>query len=191
MHIKYFGDSYDIVKQSLIRWLAPFGRWSVHPMFTETPGPMEATHFATFLGADLLSDTVLTAGTHRPAYFSCASMCGNFFLDPDTGLRLEPVRGKRAPEFLFVSELISLIQKSPRFLTLVFDQSHPRGSVRASLNKKLGYLSNHGISAFAYESHTCFIIAGQDSAITTRARAHLLAESRLPASRFALQLPSE
>jgi hypothetical protein len=33
--MRYFGDSYDIVKQSLIRWLADFGQWSAHPMFPE------------------------------------------------------------------------------------------------------------------------------------------------------------
>jgi hypothetical protein len=33
MKLQYFSDSYDIVKKSLIAWLA--GNWAVHPMFTE------------------------------------------------------------------------------------------------------------------------------------------------------------
>lgn len=32
MHVRYFGDSYDIVKQSLLRWLAPLGPWAAHPI---------------------------------------------------------------------------------------------------------------------------------------------------------------
>ena len=77
MHIKYFGDSFDIVKQSLIRWLAPLGNWSVHPMFTEAAKPAEATAYADFLGARLLSEAVLTDKTDRPSYFDCASTCDN------------------------------------------------------------------------------------------------------------------
>src|SRR5579862_3183038 len=184
MHIKYFGDSYDIVKQSLIRWLAPFGEWSVHPMFTELPAPEEAAAFATFLNAKLLSNVVLTADTDRSTYFARASACENLFLDPDTGLRLENVRGVRAPEFLFASELISLAQRPKDGLTLVFDQSHPRGSADKSLVRKLDHLSKHGVSAFAYWSHACFVIAGRNSAAIQQAHTHLLAVSRLPASRF-------
>ena len=191
MHLnKYFGDSYDIVKQSLIRWLTPFGPWSVHPMFTEQVAPADARAFAAFLGAQLLSDAVLTASA-RPTYFACASRCKNLFLDPDTGLRLDCVHGKRAPEFLFASELISLVQRPKDGLTLVFDQSHPRGSEEESLVRKLHHLSKHGIPAFAYRSHACFIVAGHDPALVRRAYTRLLAESRLPKSRFMPPSPSE
>lgn len=191
MHIRFFGDSYDIVKQSLMRWLVCFGEWSVHPMFTEQVSSSDASAFGDFLGARLLSNAALTAQTDRSVYFSCASRCGNLFLDPSTGLRIKQVRGARAPEFLFASELISLVEKRPGHLTLVFDQSLPRGSARASLAEKLQHLSAHGVSAFAYESHACFIMAGRDPALVTRARAHIIAESRLPTSRLVPQLPLE
>ena len=83
MHLNnYFGDSYDIVKQSLIRWLAPLGEWSAHPMFTETVQPEHATSFERFLGVRLLSNDVLCADTNRYAYFACAAQSGNLFLDP-------------------------------------------------------------------------------------------------------------
>jgi hypothetical protein len=184
VHIKYFGDSYDVVKQSLIRWLVRFGHWSVHPMFTEAVKPAKAAAFADFLGARLLSDFVLTANTERPTYFACASSCDNLFLDPNTGLRIKSISGRRAPEFLFASELVSLIQKRPSFLTMVFDQSHSRGSVRGSLDQKLRHLSDSGISAFAHSSHACFIIAGHDVDLVDRARTQLLRESLLPVSRL-------
>lgn len=39
MKLQYFGDSYDIVKKSLICWLSEFGPWVTHPMFTEDVSP--------------------------------------------------------------------------------------------------------------------------------------------------------
>jgi hypothetical protein len=117
--MKHFGESYDIVKQSLIRWLAPFGRWSVHPMFTEAPKQADAIAFATFLDAQLLSSVALTANTDRSTYFACTTASENLFLDPNKGLRLENVSGKRAPQFIFASELISLVQRTEKGLTLV------------------------------------------------------------------------
>ena len=189
MHIKYFGDSYDIVKQSFIRWLGDFGEWSVHPMFTEPVTPAYTSAFTTFLGARLLSDAVLKADTDRPTYFACASRCGNLFLDPNTGLRVMSVNGRRAPQFLFASELIFLVQNRPAAaLTLVFDQSHPRGSAGlVSLNQKLQHLSDHQIPAFAYASHACFIVAGHDPVLVKNARARLLAKSQLPEYRLVSQ----
>jgi hypothetical protein len=190
MHIRYFGDSYDIVKHSLIRWLAAFGEWAVHPMFTESVSGPEAAAFGSFLGARVLSTDVLAIHTSRPGYFASAATAENLFLDPDTGLRVDPVRGARAPEFLFTSELVSLVEARPRFLTLVFDQSHPRGSERASLKRKLRHLSDRGVPAFAYLSHACFIIAGGNTGLAGRARADLLAASRLPESRLVVLEPN-
>jgi hypothetical protein len=94
-------------------------------MFTETTNPTEATAFAAFLDARLLSDAVLAANTNRPSYFGCTSTCGNLLLDPDTGLRLESFGGTRAAKYLFADEFIRLIGERPGFLTVVFDQSHP------------------------------------------------------------------
>src|SRR5260221_9977549 len=106
MHLRYWGDSYDLVKQSLLRWLRPLGDWSVHPMFTEHVALEQTEQFAAFLAARLLSGAVLTSSTNRADYLACASGCSNLFLDPDTGLWLKSMRGKRAPQFLFAGELV-------------------------------------------------------------------------------------
>ena len=95
MRMKYLGDSYDIVKQSLLLWLKSLGEWSVHPMFTESVGKAGIMEFEAILGAKVISTDVLTLASDRSAYFSCARSCGNLFLDPDTGLRMHPTRGLR------------------------------------------------------------------------------------------------
>ena len=133
-----------------------------------------------------MSREVLTAATDRWAYFSCAHGCSNLFLDPDKGIRLESPhpRGKRAQEYLYADELVQLIAQRPQALTVVFDQSLARGQEQESLEVKLCYLASQHVSAFAYRSHACFVIAGVDGSLVERARAHIVAESRLPKSRF-------
>src|SRR5712671_2961007 len=95
MRIHYFGDSYDIVKQSLLRWLSTFGEWSVHPMFTEMVSRTDVAAFELLLNAKIVSTEVLTRETDRSAYFARATSCGHLFLDPDTGLRMRSTRGAR------------------------------------------------------------------------------------------------
>src|SRR5256885_554181 len=101
MNLQFFGDSYDIVKKSVIAWLGDFGRWSAHPMFTETVPTKDAQRFARFLGADLLSVTPLSPRTNRQSYFLLSHRVGNLFLDPDTGVRLHPCGGAQAPRYIF------------------------------------------------------------------------------------------
>ena len=55
MNPKFLGDSYDIVKQSLLRWLADMGTWTTHPMFTEPISTEQANAFSRLLGTRLLS----------------------------------------------------------------------------------------------------------------------------------------
>lgn len=184
MHIRYWGDSYDIVKQSMLRWLSAFGQWWVHPMFTEQVETGKAADFAAFLGARLVTDAVLTTKSDRLQYLAACRDSGHLFLDPDTGVRLQPLGGKRASEFLFASELVSLACCRPTNLSMVFDQSHPRGGTRASLELKLEHLAASGVAAFAYESHACFIIAGADRTLVSEARAKILSDSRLPPHRL-------
>ncbi len=181
----YFGDSFDIVKQSLILWMAPLGAWTVHPMFTADARPI-SNAFAECLGARLLSDEVLSPVTDRAAYFHEAHRCGHLFLDPDTGLWL----GKRKPApleaYLLGTELLSLVSARPNYLTLVFDQSVGRGSERAHIEKKLLAISSCGYHAFAYVSHACFIAVAHDAQLVERAYKAILSGSRLPTDRFAL-----
>lgn len=186
VRLSYWGDSYDVVKQSLLRWLQPFGAWSVHPMFTEVVPPAEAERFAAFLGCRLLTSEALTPGTDRAAYFACAATCGNLFLDPDTGLRLDPIGGMRSPEFLFSPELVQAVKARPLDLSIVFDQSHPRGAQarRESVEHKIRRLVELGVAAFAYDSHACFVVAAADVDLIDRAKAHVLSSSHLPSSRL-------
>jgi len=184
MHMKYLGDSYDIVKLSLIGWLRHFGEWSVHPMLTEKAAPKEIQAFERLLGASVISTQVLTATTNRESYLSCAIHTGNLFLDPDTGLRLKSTNGLRAPKYLFSAELVHITSSRPKALTLVFDQSLPRGKEREALEHKLKNLLTHGVHCFAYVSHASFVVGGNDRALIESARKHVISESKLPANRF-------
>jgi hypothetical protein len=184
MRMRFFGDSYDIVKQSLLRWLHGFGEWSVHPMFTEVAPADKVSVFESFLDAHVVSTETLTLNTDRLAYFERASSCGHLFLDPDTGLRMLPTRGVRAPEYLFASEVLRLSERRPNSLTLVFDQSVGRGSEQLHLENKLRGLREHGVFGTAYLSHACFVLVGRDRALVERARAQVIAQSRLPEDRF-------
>ena len=185
MHMRYFGDSYDIVKQSLIRWLGQFGDWSVHPMLTGATPARQIERFERFLSARVVSTEVLTPNTNRESYLSCAAKCGNLFLDPDTGLRSRET-GVRGPKtkYLFAHEFVRLSEQRPKALTLVFDQSLPRGKERDCMEHKLGDLQDRGVHCFAYMSHACFVLGSRDERVVRRALHCIIAESRLPEARF-------
>ncbi len=184
MRMQYFGDSYDVVKQSLLRWLRPFDGWSVHPMFTEPVSSERTTAFANFLGTEVVSTEVLTPATDRSSYFSCAQFCKNLFLDPDTGLRLQRTPLERSSAYIFASELMELVEMRPDALTLVFDRSLRRGFERPQAEEKLRYLRDHGVFAFAYVSHACFVVVGRDQGLVARASQRLIGESKLPEERL-------
>ena len=84
MHLdKWFGDSYDIVKQSILRWLSSCGEWQVHPMFTPPVDPRRAEDFERFLGVPLVSTKTLNEHSGRDAFLAPARSCaGHLFLDP-------------------------------------------------------------------------------------------------------------
>lgn len=184
MRMSYFGDSHDIVKQSLLRWLRPFGEWSVHPMFTETVSASDVSIFERFLDARVISTDVLTNKTDRSAYFSCACSCGNLFLDPDTGIRMKDTRGVRATEYLFAGDLARIVEQRSAHLTVVFDQSVGRGSEQKHLENKIRHLLQQRTFAFAYRAQACFVIAGRDRSLIDRSRDHIITVSNLPESRF-------
>jgi hypothetical protein len=188
MKLQYFGDSYDIVKKSLIAWLLEFGSWVTHPMFTEPFEREKAEAFSRLLGTPLLSIDVLIPRTNREEYFSACGTAGNLFLDPDTGVRLEPYRGKKAENFVFGPELVEWCRQRSGALTLVFDQSYSRSIKKNGLLQgKLHYFAREGISGFAYDSHATFLLLGADGELVQRARNHLLKISGLPESRFVLR----
>jgi len=185
MNPKYLGDSYDIVKQSLLRWLSSIGPWITHPMFTELVSPKQADDFATLLGTRLLSQDLLTNTVDRVAYLAPVCECHeHVFLDPDTGIRLKPTRGQKAPAYVFATELIQIAGVCPDKLLLVFDQSLPRGAERQKMQEKLQFFQIQGVYAFAYVSHACFVLLGRNKSIVGEAFNMVLRESRLPRKRF-------
>jgi len=138
MRLEHFGDSYDIVKKSLLQWLSRFGPWAAHPMFTHPTNAAEAEAFSRFLGVPLVATDVLDTVCDRAHYFASCHECHSLLLDPDTAVRLEAIEGRRAPEFIFSKELIDLANVRPQALTLTFDQSPTRGRERQQIRSKLG-----------------------------------------------------
>lgn len=187
MNPRYFGDSYDIVKHSLLRWLASLGPWNAHPMFTEAANTDQADGFSALLGVPLLSIDVLAQGQNRAEYFAVARSCStHLFLDPDTGIRAESAGSKKPAAYVFVDELVSIASRRPELLTLVFDQALSHGSEAAGLREKLSLLGKRELHGFAYRSHACFLLIGPSDAAVHRAHEVLLNEAHLPAGRFVL-----
>jgi len=184
MKFKYFGDSYDIVKKSLIAWLDEFGGWHAHPMFTEPVTLDQAALFARFLGAELVSAEELTSRTDRTAYFSSCRSVGNLFLDPDTGIRPEPRRDSKSINYVFGPELIDLTHARPECLTLVFDQSYSRGNQKPQIQEKLAFFAANNIHGFAYCSHAPFLVLSVKAELVVRAHDRLLEVSGLPPTRL-------
>ncbi len=185
MKPEFLGDSYDIVKQSFLRWLVSMGSWATHPMFSESVSAEQAEAFARFLGTQLLSRELFSHEVDRNAYLAPARYCDDHvFLDPDTGIRLKPIRGKKAPRYLFGAELVTIASARPEKLTLVFEQSLQRGAERQQLECKLSMLADAGLHAVAYFSQACFVLVGKDSSLVEKAIETVKRESHLPDSRF-------
>jgi hypothetical protein len=184
MKLTFFGNSYDIVKKSLIGWLGEFGDWSAHPMFTERVTLAEATAYSRFLGTSLLSAETITPETDRGEYFSSCRTAGNLFLDPDTGIRLVPRGGSTAVNYVFGSELLELSHARPGALTLVFDKSYSRGRQAPDPQEKLRFFASHWVHGFAYSSHAAFLLLSCDAKLIEQARKRLVEISGLPASRL-------
>lgn len=184
MKFTYFGDSYDIVKKSLIAWLGEFGGWHAQPMFTELVTPDQAALFARFLGAGLVSAEELTTKTDRAAYFSACRNAGNLFIDPDTGIRLEPRRDSKSINYVFGQELVELSHARAERLMLVFDQSYSRGNQKPQIREKLAFFASQDVSGFTYCSHAPFLVLSAKADLVARAHDRLLEVSGLPPSRL-------
>jgi hypothetical protein len=184
MNLKHFGDSYDIVKKSLLQWLSVFGPWAAHPMFTHTVTDTDAAAFAHFLGVGLVSTELLAPNCNRRAYLAPCANSRSIFLDPDTGVRLRSASDKRSAEFIFGDELVALASTRAEGLVLTFDQSLARGSEGKQVQEKLAHFLARGIYGFAYISHASFLILGQSSALVHEARDQVLSASGLPTHRI-------
>jgi hypothetical protein len=184
MHLKHFGDSYDIVKKSLLLWLAGFGPWVAHPMFTHDVSQEDAAAFSRFLGIPLASTEVLVTGTDRRSYLAACGECRSVFLDPDTGVRLHQENGSRSTQFLFADELVEIANRRPEGLILTFDQSLARGSEAAQIAAKLAHFNGQGVVGFAYVSHASFMVLGRSQDVVSQAESELISKSGLPKYRL-------
>jgi len=184
---KHFGAAYDVVKRSLLGWLAGLGSWCAHPMFTHDVTEDAADRFGRLLGVEIISRERLHVGTDRETYLSVCNQRRNVFLDPDTGLKLD--RGK-SPKYLFTDELVRLAEARPEFLTLTFDQSLQRGNEENQVRSKLEHLSARGICGLGYVSQVAFILVGKDGPLVKKAYLAITGQSDLPVSRFVVTTPS-
>lgn len=184
MDLKHFGDAYDIVKRSLLQWLEPFGPWAAHPMFTHPVTSAQAAAFARVLRVPLASTEVLALDTDRGRYLAVCSGERSVFLDPDTGVRLHRRERHRSTEFVFADELVAIASNRPNGLVLVFDQSVPRGSERASVEAKLEHLGRQGVAGFGYVSQVCFLVLGASTELVKEAHGCVTTASDLPETRL-------
>jgi len=185
MKMEFFGDTYDVIKQSFLQWLNDFGKWVVHPMFSENVTAEDAENYSSLLGARVISTEILIGNTNRSIYFRAAVNCiDHLFLDPDIGIRINDNNGMNKQSYIFIKELISIASRSPELLTLVFDQSFDRRYEREQLEEKLSILNSNGIYSKAYVSHTKFILVSCNRSLLENAISTVLRKSRLPSARF-------
>jgi hypothetical protein len=189
MQKKFLGDCNDVVKRAVLQALQGSAKWSVHPMLTESLAAAELAEYQTILGAESISEEILTADEdsdgegRRAAYFRGATSCGALFIDPDLGLRANCER-RRRQHYLFPDELVWLAGERPQHLTVVFDLGDGRGNEEAHVKPKLRSLLRRGISVFAYCGHPSFIIAGANESMVDSARHRMRQSLAVPSHRF-------
>ncbi len=183
-----FGDSYDIVKQSILRWLSACGTWSVHPMFTDKDPTSYSKEYCRFLGVYAVT-TETFRKYRRDRWVAAGNHCqDHLFLDPDTGLRLEKPK-RDLNKYLLLCELVTVANARPKKLTLVFDQSIDRREEKSGTNEvqtreKLKRLECRGVHGLAYRSHANFILVSCDQDVLRCAKSTLVNSSQLPPERF-------
>src|SRR5204863_5780088 len=121
LNLKHFGDSFDIVKRSLLQWLSAVGPWAAHPMFTHHVTESDAASFSRFLGVPLASRDVLARGCDRREYLAACRNWRSIFLDPDTAVRLNNREAKWSAEFILGDELVALAEDRAQRLLLTCD----------------------------------------------------------------------
>lgn len=183
--MQFFGDSYDVVKRFLLRTVAPEAKWTAFPMFTHEVAAGEIATLEAFLGVIVTSPHAITRSTDRATHLSVAANHRYVFLDPDTGVKLKPSKGRGASavKYVFGPELVSLCEQNRNRLLLVFDQSVPRGNESKAVAAKLTYFRERGLHGFAYLSHACFLVLSGSESASRAARKRLLA-SHLPKARL-------
>ena len=189
MHPIHYGDTYEMAKLCVLRWLVDDEEWLIHPMYfppnREEPDQTFPCRYADFLGVRLVGGNI-----HRRLDLvdAVAKDPGHLFLDPDTGLQLGNARSRK---FVNVNELTEIACSAARKckLVLVYDQSINFDSGKAGtriqqVRRKLCHLHDANVHAAAYVSHVAFIWASTDPGIVSDATDRLACVSRLPSCRF-------
>ena len=189
MHPSKFGDTYEMAKICMLRWLEGFEPWGIHPMYF--PGPNEQRNeafpcnYADFLGITCVDGNIGIPGQLAQAV---QNWQGALFLDPDTGLWPD---GQTDRTHVGMPDLINIVQADNRKdrLTLVYDQSIDHryeqvGDRREQVRAKLTTLRDAGIHSAAYVSHIAFIWISSNPDVVTQATQNVLQESRLPTCCF-------
>ena len=105
MNPSKFGDTYEMAKMCFLRWLAPDQPWAIHPMYFPKPGkPYNANFpafYANFLGISCVEGNIVGRAELCNAVLGWT---GSLFLDPDTGLWLNPGNRKHVG----IQELITI-----------------------------------------------------------------------------------
>ncbi|GEM_PF-1029969 len=179
----FIGDSYDIVKKFMIQSLAPDAKWVAFPMFSDEISPDRIKAFERFIDIQVISTNIITASTNRTKHLAASEHHRHIFIDPDTGIKLEPTNSVKRNKYVFGEELVRLCKQSPERLLLVFDQSVQRGKENQSIEKKLNYFQSHDLCAFAYVSHACFVVLSASNSVCRNAYDRLL-DSGLPSWRL-------
>jgi len=189
MRLGFLGDSFDIVKRSLLEWLGVLGAWSVFPMFTDDWPEDQLQIYRRILQVDLVSHEKLTRMTDRKAFFSKAYNCStHLFLDPDTGLMLGDGTERTSLAHIYLPELLRIVKRNSDLLTMIFDQSINRGDKNidkeGQLRAKLGKLQSEGVFGFAYVSHACFLLVGMNHDLVLNGLRIIKGVSGLPSDHF-------
>lgn len=180
MHPQYLGDSYDLVKHTLLRWLGPLGDWALHPMFRFDFGEAFVHAYEGLIGVPTITREPIPRGHKRIGHLHLADDFAHVLFDPDTGLRL---RGERSRSHLMKEELVSLAHARPKSLSLVFDQSLSRGQQREALSEKVRSLRGSQLAAFGYFSHACFVAVSKENLVLDSAK-QLLIDAGVPNARL-------
>ena len=209
MNYGHFGDTYDIVKRSILQSLSPCGGWFVHPMFTDRDPKHYAKSYCRFLGIPPVTAKTFSQSSKRSLWIAEGNACqGHLFVDPDKGLPFDGPTGRPRPmrrftqlpgrdnsveKFLMADELVDIVQARPDKLTLLFDQSFShdiKAEVRIKqIKDKLRWLEGGGrdIRGFAFKSqagHATFFLTSKHHDLLVCAKHILLGSSNLPRNRL-------
>lgn len=191
MNQEKFGDSYDMVKRSLLGWLSSQGAWAVHPMFTDDDPAGYRDDYCHLLGVDsgrLVFPGTIT-GVNREDWLEPAEKCEHhLFIDPDTGVPLT-ARGKSKVlhQYLLYADLVDIAKADIRKdkLTLIYDQSVAYNQDKEQiLKEKLVRLQRRQVHGLAYMSHASFLLVSKDKDLLKYAHNALLKNSGIPDNRF-------